>query len=77
MPSENIKNYTRISYQKLETEIVNEKNLRFIYQFNDKGFTSAIFEKVKENEYKTLTKNNGWALSNSKKWHDYHQSSTI
>ena len=66
MPSENIKKYTRISYQKLETEIINEKNLRFVYQFNDKGFTSAIFEKVKENEYKTLTKNNGWALSNSK-----------
>ncbi len=59
-----IKNETKFDYESTSNTLVTtEKGITYLYQFNKRGFTSAIFEKDGHN-LRTLTKENGWSLSN-------------
>jgi len=64
IPTNQTLSKSQFNYKENETIVENEKEIEFVYQFNEKGFTTAIFEKEGNNQnLRTLTKNGGWPLT--------------
>ncbi len=63
LPQSYIKNCTTFVYNDIYTDVINSKEIRIRYYFNNKGFTTATFENCGYNN-KTLFKTSGYELCN-------------